>query len=124
MALFLEFHPQSGGTTASDRAKARIAYRSFHPEPIEFTQKLVCEGGEVDKHNPNESHHIMAGRTVAEPCRSNVLPGAVNVRRGPDGAQVEAHIQFGQTGLQLNDKGRAVFSVAFPDGEDFKCSCC
>lgn len=124
MALFLELHSDPGGAEAPFRAKAMIAYRSFHPELIEFTWEVLCHGGQVDAHDVDAPHHIMTGRTAAEACRSNVLPCAVGVERGPDGAQVEAHIQFHQKGPQVSDGGIEIFSVAFPSGEDLQCPCC
>jgi hypothetical protein len=124
MALFLNLHSDPGRAGAPRRAKAMIACRSFHPEPIEFKWEVLCHGGRVDAHDVDASHHIMTGRTAAEACRSNVLPYAVGVERGPDGAQVEARIQFCDGGLQLNNGGIEVFSVAFPGGEDIQCPCC
>lgn len=124
VAVFLEQHADEHGDAVGGRAKVRVAYRTFHPQPVAFTRSVGCVGGTVGSHDPGTQLEMMAGRNGARRYRTGIVPDVVDVERGSNGTQVDAQITFAPTMLQLAGEGNAHFSVVFPDGEAPECSCC
>jgi hypothetical protein len=123
MAVFLEQHAEEHGSHGDKQAKVRVAYRTFHPQPVQYTRSVECVGGTVGDHDPVKKLAMMAGRSGARRYRTGIVPDAVSVE-GLSGTQVNAKIAFARTRLQLDGEGEAQFSVVFPEDEDLECSCC
>ena len=119
MAVYLERH---GAELAEGAARIRIAYTSFHPEPITFTRGYECEGGRLEDHDRSKEWKIPAGRTEGRRWRTARVPGGVAVEREAEETQIEAEIAFVGEGLQPIPGGVAGFSVLFEGDPD--CSCC
>ena len=124
MAMFLQPHLENGQQLPAGRARVRFAYRSFHPEPVEFTRRLTCSGGTLAPHEEEKMFTLMSGRLAGKRHRTAFVPDAVEVTRGSAGVQVDAHVTFASPRLQLDNDGHEPFSVDFPEGQGFDCCCC
>lgn len=127
LAIYLQRHAEDdtedGRPTKDENAKIRIAYRSFHPEPVRFTRKYEINGGSLASHDALKLFNAAPGRTIGQRSMTARIPDAVSVRRGPNGSQIEAEIVFVDGGLQPSGETHAQLSLLFPDGE-LKCFCC
>lgn len=124
VALYLQHQSHAKQAGEDDRAMARFAYRSFHPDPVRFTRVIKVKGGEADSHDPDEEFELIAGRTNRRQYRTAVLPDAVGITRSPNGAQVTAVTELGQEDAHGSFHAEPSFSVSFPEGGQPKCPCC
>jgi hypothetical protein len=116
LAVFLEQHPPN----AVGHARVRIAYRTYHPEPIELTRVFVCTGGTLENYDPEQVLELLAGRTQGRAYLESVVPDAVDVVRGASGAHVSADVQAGDASMEALAKH---LGVEFDAGA-VTCPCC
>lgn len=123
IAVFLQRHPdqEKGG---EESVKVKIAYKTFHPASVPFKRRYECFGGSLEEHDDSEGFQLMAGGQSGKQMRSALVPDGVRVERGPNGAEVNAEITFGETDLPLGKSNPVKFSVAYSEGEELVCSCC
>jgi hypothetical protein len=124
MAFFLQQHgdPETGEIPL-DRADVRIAYRTFHPTPIEFTRSVRARGGSLEDYDPGQVLELPSGRTEGKPYRDSVLPEAVSLKRNGDGALVDAHVDFVAT-IHIGEMRDPAFTVEFRSDDKPSCPCC
>lgn len=123
VAVFLQRHDQEREEGGDPVAKVRIAYRTFHPAPIPFQRSFESNGGRLERHDAAQWHQMLAGGVPKKRIRCEIVPDAVKICRGENGATIDARIKFGETDLPLDATREARVQVAFPE-EDFECSCC
>jgi hypothetical protein len=123
IALFLQFHDSDHQPLPDSRATARVAYRNFKPEAIEFTRLVGAEGGIVDEHDRKEILRMHSGREEPPYYWEGMIGSSVGIEPGREATSVSAEMTF-KSPKEVAGK-RETLDVEFPQrGEDFKCSCC
>jgi hypothetical protein len=119
IAAFLQHHGKS--EEEADTATLRIAYRTYHPEPISFRRTVECFGGMLSEYDPDETLQLASGRTSGRPYLEAMVPDGINVTRGANGAQVNLTMQaMPEEPVELKE----ILTILFPDRGRPACPCC
>jgi hypothetical protein len=109
LALFL----QDPSELANGTKKVRLAYHSFHPEPLNLTRTLECPGGVIGPHDPDRRLELAAGRSTGRRYRDGIVADPDDVDASPksDAARVVAQLAFVEG---RRDGAERRLSVEFP----------
>jgi hypothetical protein len=124
VAVFLECHTKEKSVGSDGTATMRVAYRTFHPEPVHFTMGVTCEGGRLGEHEAAADLQMMAGRSGARRYRTGIVPGGVVVENGEHDTQVDSDITLDVARLRHDGEDVHHFSVVFPGDGLESCPCC